>query len=133
MGQSIWVAITTAVNVSTPVATVPSSGNACTVTMTAPLIPIVALSDFDAVWAVKNVSGADWLSQSVDYKFISGTKLQQKDNYDFTQTIKNGESGNITVDMLAPGEPGIYNSTWAIVAGTKTLCTLYMTVTVISK
>ena len=133
LGQSIWVAITTQVNVSTPVATVPSSGNACTVTMTAPLTPIVALSDFDTVWAVKNISGADWLSQSVDYKFISGTKLHQKDTYDFAQTIKNGESGNIMVDMLAPGEPGIYNSTWAIVAGAKTLCTLYMTVTVTSK
>jgi ABC-type amino acid transport substrate-binding protein len=132
-GQALWAAITTTVNVSTPVATMPSSGDSCMVTITAPLNPIVILSDFDTVWTVKNVSGADWLQNSVDYKYISGTKLHQKDSYDFTQTIKNGESGKVIVDMLAPSEPGIYTTQWAILSGNQVLCVLNIVVTVISK
>jgi hypothetical protein len=103
------------------------------VTITAPLNPIVILSDFDTVWTVKNVSGADWLQNSVDYKYISGIKLHQKDSYDFTQTIKNGESGKVIVDMLAPSEPGIYTTQWAILSGNQVLCVLNIVVTVISK
>ena len=45
--------------------------------------------------------------------------MQLKDVYDFTQTIKDGESGKFTVNMLAPNEPGIYNTTWAIVSGSQ--------------
>jgi hypothetical protein len=132
-GQSIWVAITTTANASTPVATMPTSGDSCIVLITAPLNPIVVLSDFDTVWTVKNISGADWLKDSVDYKYISGTKLHQKDTYDFTQTIKDGESGKVIVDMLAPGAPGIYTARWAILSGSQTLCVLDTVVTVISK
>ena len=132
-GQAIWVAITTKVNVSTPVATVPPSGNSCAVIITAPLNPVVVLSDFDTVLTVKNISGGDWLKDSVDYKYISGTKMHQKDAYDFTQTIKNGESGQVIVDMLAPSEPGIYTAQWAIISGSQTLCVLDIVVTVAAK
>jgi ABC-type amino acid transport substrate-binding protein len=132
-GQAIWVAITTTTITSTPVATVPASGDLCVVTITEPNSSITIHSDFDAVWTVKNISGEDWVSDSVDYKFISGTKMHQKDGYDFTKTIKNGESGKIIVNMLAPGEPGLYSATWAIVSGSKTFCILYTTVTVIPK
>jgi hypothetical protein len=66
----------------------------------------------------------------VDYRFVNGTRMHQKDGYDLTQTIKDGESGQIAVDMLAPGVPGIYGTTWAIVSGNRTLCILYMAVTV---
>ncbi len=132
-GQAIWVAITTKVNVSTPVATVPPSANSCVVIITAPLNPVVVLSDFDTVLTVKNISGGDWLKDSVDYKYISGTKMHQKDTYDFTQTIKNGESGQVIVDMLAPSEPGIYTAQWAIISGSQTLCVLDIAVTVAAK
>jgi hypothetical protein len=69
----------------------------------------------------------------VDYQFLSGTKMQKQSGYDFTQTIKNGESGQITVDMTAPSEPGLYSTTWAITSGNRTLCILYTTVTVTAK
>jgi hypothetical protein len=100
--------------------------------MTTPTDSIKVNANFDAVWTVKNISGDDWSSNSVDYKFISGTKMQEKDLYDFTQTIKNGESGKIIVDMNAPGAPGIYSTVWAIVSGNRTLCTLNISVTVVA-
>ena len=132
-GQAIWVGISTGANTSTPVATVQASDNLCVATITAPQNPIIGLSNFDTVWTVKNISGEDWLQNSVDYKFISGTKMHLKDTYDFTQTIKDGESGKIVVGMVAPSEPGSYNTTWAIVSGSKTLCLLTEIVTVTAK
>jgi hypothetical protein len=134
-GQAIWVAITTstAVTQNTPVATVQSSGDACLLTITAPKNPVKVNSNFDAIWTVQNKSGEDWNSASVDYKFVSGTKLQKTDLYDLAQTIKDGESGKITVNMLAPGDPGVYSTTWALVADSRTLCTLTMSVTVAAK
>ncbi len=134
-GQAIWVAITTSTVAvqNTAVATVQSSGESCLVTVTAPRNPITVNSSFDTIWTVQNKSGEDWSSDSVDYKFVSGTKLHQTDIYDLAQTIKNGESGTITVNMLASGNPGVYSTTWVLVADTRTLCTLSMSVTVTAK
>lgn len=126
-GQTIWVGITTLVVQPTPVTIVQS---ACAVTLSGPTNAITAGSNFDTVWTVKNTSGGDWTTSSMDYKFISGTAMHQIAVYDFTQTIKNGESGQIIVDMVAPGTPGLYSAEWAIVSGSNTICTLSVTVTV---
>ena len=123
-GQTIWVGITT---LATPVATVQS---ACVVTLSGPTNILTVGSNFDTVWTVKNTSGGDWTTSSVDYKFISGTAMHQIAVYDFTQTIKNGESGQVIVNMVAPITPGLYSAEWAIVSGSNTVCTLNVTVTV---
>ncbi len=130
-GQTIWVAISTLADQDNPVATGQPSGNYCVVTISEPRKPVVVLNNFNASWTVRNVSGIDWRTDSVDYNFIGGTRMHEKDGYDLTQTIKNGESGQISVAMLAPGAPGVYSATWAIVSGSRTFCILYMTVTVI--
>ena len=130
-GQTIWVGITTQSEAETPPSTLqPPSGNYCQVTLTAPRDSVTVKSSFDAVWTVKNISGADWSSDSFDYKYISGTEMHEKAVYDFAQTVKDGESIKIIVDMLAPPTPGIYNTRWAIVSGGKTLCILAVSVTV---
>ena len=129
-GQTIWVGISTLADQDNPIATGQPSGNYCVVTVTTPRNSITVLSNFDAVWTVRNISGNNWRTDSVDYKFISGTKMHKQAGYDLAQTINNGKSGEIIVDMLAPSEPGIYSATWAIVSGNRTLCILYMTVTV---
>jgi len=134
-GQAIWVAITTSTvtMTNTPAATVQPTGNSCVVLVTAPRSSVTVRSKFDTIWTVQNISGNDWLSDSVDYKYVSGTKMQQKDLYDFTQNIKDGESGKFTVSMLAPNEPGTYNTTWAIASGSQTLCIMSVAVTVTPK
>lgn len=140
-GQTVWVAITTQTDENTPVATVTTtatltpqpSGNACVITGTLPTAAIKVNEGFDAVWTVQNNSGEDWTSGSVDYKYVSGTKMHEKDLYDLTATIKNGESGKIIVDMIAPGKPGLYSTNWAITSGSKMLCALSLTVNVIAK
>ena len=129
-GQTIWVAISTLADQDNPVATGQPSGNYCTVSIASPWNSVQVLSNFDAIWTVKNLSGYDWRTDSVDYQYISGTKMHKQAGYDLTQSIKNEESGQITVDMVAPSEPGFYRSTWAIVSGNRTLCLLYLTVAV---
>jgi hypothetical protein len=131
-GQAIWAAITTGAlaNVNSPAATLQPSGDACVVTIVSPKNSVSALSSFDATWMVKNTSGEDWLTNSVDYTFVSGTQMQQNNVYDFTQPIKNGDSANLTLSMIAPNAAGLYTTTWAIVSGNKTLCVLSQTVTV---
>jgi hypothetical protein len=59
--------------------------------------------------------------------------MHEKAIYDFPLTIKDGESGKIIVDMVAPATPGIYNTKWAIVSGSKTICYLDVSVTVVAK
>ncbi len=132
-GQTVWVGITTLPDTANPVATGQPAGNFCEVTITAPKTAVHVSESFDSVWTVKNISGNDWTTDSVDYKFISGEKMRENNVYDFSQTIKTGESGKIIVDMIAPLKPGIYNTTWAIVSGNKTLCILTMNITVIAK
>lgn len=126
-GQTIWAGITTLAVQPTPVTIVQP---ACVVTLSGPTNAITAGSNFDTVWTVKNTSGGDWPTDSVDYMFISGTAMHQVAVYDFTQTIKNGESGPVVVNMVAPITPGNYSAEWAIVSGSNTICTLSVTVTV---
>ena len=140
-GQTVWVAITTQTGENTPVATATTtatataqtSGNSCTVTGTLPTDAIKVGGNFDAVWTVQNTSGKDWSTDSVDYKYVSGTKMHEIDLYDLKETIKNGESGKIIVDMIAPSKPGLYSTNWALTLGNTTLCTLSVTVNVVAK
>lgn len=129
-GRTIWVGITTDVNQPVPVATNLSSQNSCSVSLESPAGSIKINSSFDTVWIVKNTSGKDWSSDSVDYKFISGAAMHKKVTYDLPQTIKNGETGKIIVDMVAPGKPGNYSTNWAVVVGAETLCSMGVTVQV---
>jgi ABC-type amino acid transport substrate-binding protein len=132
-GQTVWVGISTLADSENPVTPGQPSGNYCEVILKSPKSSITVLSDFDAVWTVKNTSQTDWSSDSVDYKFISGTEMHKTAVYDFTQTVKPGQSVEIIVDMFGPTTPGIYNTKWAIVSGNKTLCILNLTVSTVSK
>jgi ABC-type amino acid transport substrate-binding protein len=129
-GQTIWVGITTVKDSIVPVATgLPPLENYCVVTIIAPTTTLNVLSNFDAVWSVKNISNESWSLDSTDYKFMNGTAMHTTARYDFTKTLEPGESMEIIVDMVAPATPNIYNTTWAIVSGSQTLCILSLTVT----
>jgi len=134
-GQAIWVAITTFSDQTNPAATpLPQpTGNYCVVTTVAPIKAITVHGSFDAVWTVKNISGSDWSMDSVDYRYISGTEMHETPVYDLPQTVKDGDTIKIIVDMIAPATPNVYNASWAIVAGNRTLCVMNVSVNVIAK
>jgi hypothetical protein len=54
----------------------------------------------------------------------------QKTVYVLTQTIKNEESGQIIVDIVAPSTPSVYSPEWALISGNTIQYILNVTVTV---
>ncbi|PKN82717.1 MAG: hypothetical protein CVU46_17890 [Chloroflexi bacterium HGW-Chloroflexi-8] len=100
------------------------------VTVTAPN-PMSARYDFDAVWTIKNTGSKDWETNLLDYKYWSGTKMNNyADLYDLPTRVAKGESITLRVDMTAPSSAGTYTSTWALVDGNTVYCYLPVTITV---
>jgi len=135
-GQTLSVSISTIPTQANPTSTLAvtsTPASSCAVTLVAPKKPVQINSSFDAAWMVKNTSGDDWNSGSVDYKYISGDQMQRYDVYDLPATIENGKSAKVIVDMTAPEKAGTYSTKWALVRGDETLCTMTVTVTVVKK
>ncbi|HZW05182.1 MAG TPA: NBR1-Ig-like domain-containing protein [Anaerolineaceae bacterium] len=110
----------------------PVVANACELVSTGPSNKTMPVRfDFDVTWKIKNTSGKDWNLEQVDYKFVSGTELQKFGKvFDLPKTVKNGETIELRVDMLAPSNTGVYTTNWALVQGSTTLCSLPLTITV---
>ncbi|MDX9864251.1 MAG: NBR1-Ig-like domain-containing protein [Anaerolineaceae bacterium] len=88
-------------------------------------------ADFDTVWTVKNTSNTTWDKKSVDYKYVSGTEMQKYNKYyDMSETVDPGETVEIIVDMIAPGQKGTYTTKWAVVQGNLVLCNMMVTIVV---
>lgn len=89
--------------------------------------------DFDTIWTVKNTGTFDWLKTSVDFVYVSGTKMHKPAYGDIKDlpldVVKNGSIA-LTVDMLAPASNGTYSETWALVDGSNTICTMSVTIKV---
>lgn len=96
--------------------------------------PTVALpkgTDFDAVWTIKNTSGKTWELSTIDYRYVSGTKMNHVgDRYDLNQVVKPGETVKVIVDMTAPNTAGWYTANWELVEGSTVLGSLTVTVRV---
>ena len=105
----------------------------CSATIVSPayLEEFAPRGEMDGKWTVKNTGKQSWGSVDVDVNYISGTNMAQYDStYNLSKNVAPGESITIIVDMLAPAEPGIYKSTWGLVRGSSTFCTLNLTIQV---
>jgi hypothetical protein len=118
---------------STPIYTATPVENACSITEVTPASSTILAkrADFDGKWIVKNIGSRTWESESVDIVYKSGTKLQKLyDAEDLQTNVPYGSSLTVIVDMTAPADAGKYSTTWAIVRGSVTICTLDLTITV---
>jgi hypothetical protein len=112
-----------------PTQTLPT--NVCQIVSTTPTASMSVRNDFDAIWTVKNISNQNWSVDSVDYQYWKGEQIYKHESaYDFTKTVKPGETINIVVDMVAPNKAGTYTTHWAIASGGGLLCDLPLTITV---
>jgi hypothetical protein len=103
--------------------TVPPASAACQIISTSPSKALPKNADFDAVWTIKNTSTKTWDVSVIDYKYVSGTKINKyADRFDIPQTVKPGETVKIVVDMVAPDKAGLYTTNWALVDGTTNVC-----------
>ena len=86
---------------------------------------------FDGRWKVTNRSSVTWGKDSVDFKYISGTKFQDDvDALDLTQDVDEDESYTVVIDMTAPNTAGRYSATWGFVQGGQILCAVNVTIDV---
>ena len=81
-------------------------------------------TDFDGVWIVKNTGSEIWNNTDLDILYISGTRLQKKADVNevpLTVNVARGEQYTVRVDMKAPATPGVYNTMWAIMKGSRAI------------
>ncbi len=86
--------------------------------------------DFTVTWRVSNRGSALWDSNSVDYKYMLGTKLHKQPIYDLPFSVPPGATVFLSVAMHSPSTPGIYSSTWALHASSTLFCKLDMKIIV---
>ncbi|PKO12593.1 MAG: hypothetical protein CVU39_23195 [Chloroflexi bacterium HGW-Chloroflexi-10] len=99
----------------------------CSVTASAPTAGqnISLGGDFDGRWTFKNTGSVTWETSEIDFVYLSGTKFQvHVDGVDLPKQVKNGESVEIIVDMVAPNTAGAYQAYWALKQGSVTFCTV---------
>ena len=118
---------------ATPLYTATPVENSCSITEVSPSssTTLAKKADFDGKWVVKNTGSRTWEHESVDIVYKSGTKMQKlTDVEDLAADVTSGSSLTVIVDMTAPADAGEYSTSWAIVRGSVTICTLDLTVTV---
>jgi hypothetical protein len=78
---------------------------------------------FDGSWTIKNGGSETWDSSQVEARFITGAILQTKtDTLNLPRDVPTGSSVEFSLDMKAPGTPGIYYSTWGLMQGDRVIC-----------
>jgi len=90
-------------------------------------------ADFDGVWVVQNTGSQLWTNADLDILYLSGTRLQKRADVNevpFTVSVSHNEQYTVRVDMKAPAVPGVYNTMWAIMKGSRAICNLGLTITV---
>ncbi len=105
----------------------------CSITSTSPAstTSYATNADIDGVWVVKNNGTQTWLSGETDVRYSSGTKLQKNgDILDLKNNVAPGESYTVGIDMRTPTSAGTYTTSWIIITGKTTICTLNLTVKV---
>ncbi len=87
-------------------------------------------TDFDWMWRVENTGTRTWGDTEVDYRYLSGDRFHKKEIYDLPRDVYPGETIELIVDMIAPGETGTYTTTWSLRVGKKTFCPVTLTINV---
>jgi hypothetical protein len=86
--------------------------------------------NFDATWRVKNTGAKNWDRNSVDFLYLSGTKMHKVAGYDLGKNVNTGDTIDLAVDMEAPKASGTYSTTWTLSVGSKTFCNMSLTIEV---
>jgi len=126
LGEVAYTTFTNQTSGTVPTVSATVTSSICKVSVSPALGTVMGPgTDFDAAWTVTNISGKTWELYTIDYKYIKGTEMQKfGDAYDLNQVVETGEKVTLTVDMLAPADPGTYSATWALTQGSTILCTL---------
>ena len=117
----------------TATATATRSPFSCTIVSISPPrgASIPYRNDFDARFTLKNDGTRDWIASNVDFKYVSGEKMQKYgDSVDMSKDVKVGEEYTFVIDMLAPDQAGNYSATWNLVEGSTIYCSVTLDIRV---
>jgi hypothetical protein len=103
----------TQTSATTPVPPGPSADRAIFVTdVTIPDGTVIApVAAFKKTWKLQNAGSSTWTT-SYSLAFISGEKMGTVTSVPLTQSVAPGAQIEISVDMVAPTNPGSYQSFW---------------------
>jgi len=68
---------------------------------------------FSKTWRLKNVGSCTWTRQYA-VTFFSGNSLDAYQTNTLAEPVAPGQQVDVTVDMEAPEEPGVYQSNWML-------------------
>jgi hypothetical protein len=88
-------------------------------------------TDFDLSVTLKNIGTEKWLGDTVDFKYLSGTKFQKKvDALDLPADVEPGNSIELVIDMVAPNKTETLGASWGLVRSSASFCTVNISVNV---
>lgn len=128
---AFWVKIISGTG-STAVPTA-ATGLKCSVTLVGPANNSVFTpnASFDGKWTLENTGTETWDANNLDFKYLSGTKMHEGgDARDLSVNVASGEKIDFILDMIAPGSVGTYSTTWGLMLGSGTVCTMSLTIRV---
>jgi len=85
---------------------------------------------FTVTWTIKNIGTAAWRKHTIDIKYISGHKFDDRGAYDMNFIVDPGETIDVHIEMYAPKEPGNYEATWAVGLNKGGLCKMTLSIVV---
>ncbi len=110
----------------------PSDYN-CTITSVSPAsgAQFNKKEEFDAKWVIKNTGTKAWNTNDMDFRYLSGEKMQKyNDIYDLKENVNPDGSITFIVDMIAPDATGTAKTSWGLMLGSRTVCSLNISIVV---
>lgn len=86
--------------------------------------------EFKARWRLRNTGRTAWDGIGVDFVYDFGDRFHITAAYDLQKTVEIGDAVEFVVDMLAPKDPGVYTTHWALKIGEKKFCKVSLTINV---
>ena len=112
-----------------------STGLSCSVALDSPsnYSEFTTNADFDGRWTLTNNGSDTWTAADLDFRYLSGTKMHEgADAYDMPADVASGASTDLVLDMVAPSSAGTYSTTWGLMLGGSTVCTMSFTIRVVN-
>lgn len=119
-----------------PTATKPfvtqSAGTGCQVVAQQPNNNAVFESreKFKTVWELKNTGDEYWSNTDVDFRHSGGTDMHGADALDLPVNVAPGTNVTLSVNMVAPKNPGTYTTNWVLGSKKSPFCKVSVTIVV---
>jgi hypothetical protein len=85
---------------------------------------------FTVKWIVQNSGKATWDSGSVDFVYVSGTKLATVRAADLPKSVAPGQNITLSLNMVAPSSTNKYKTVWTLERGKDAFCRLTINIVV---